>query len=206
MRQYVDNLLDMPYDVICTHGHPDHAGGNMKFNQVYLSEGEFQLVNYVIQTKVRHMIMNCVMRKQGLSFSTEHFIAQKEMNYHSYKDYDVFNLGGVTIIPTHLPGQTSGIIGFLIPELRTAILGAACANPTIMNQDSSGTVESYREGLFNLNQHRSEFNSVLTPHSNFGEPSLLVDHNLYWTELILLNKDDGFRIRLGGKESFVSRN
>ncbi|MBA5728688.1 hypothetical protein HW423_02690 [Aerococcaceae bacterium INB8] len=25
LRQYVDNLLDMSYDVICTHGHPDHA-------------------------------------------------------------------------------------------------------------------------------------------------------------------------------------
>ncbi|TLQ49460.1 hypothetical protein FEZ33_00285 [Ruoffia tabacinasalis] len=113
---------------------------------------------------------------------------------------------GVTIIPIHLPSHTSGIMGFLMPELKTAILGDACANPTIMNQDSSGTVESFREGLINLNQHRSEFNSVLTQHSNFGVPSFVVDHNLYWAEQILLNKDDRFRIRLGGIESFVSRN
>lgn len=48
LRQDVDNLLDMPYDVICTQGHLDHTGGSIQFDQVYLSEGEFQLVNYGI--------------------------------------------------------------------------------------------------------------------------------------------------------------
>lgn len=206
LKQFVDNLLDMPYDVICTHGHPDHAGGSMQFDQVYLPEGEFQLVKYGTQTEVRHMIMNRVMRKQDLSFPVEHFIPQKEMNYISYKEYDVFNLGGITIVPIHLPGHTSGIMGLLIPELKTAILGDACANPTIMNQESSATVESFREGLIKLKQHHSEFNTVLTQHSNFVEPPFVVDHNLYWAEQILLNKDDRFRIRLGGAESFVARN
>src|SRR5699024_1665588 len=27
LKSVVDELIDLPYDVICSHGHPDHAGG-----------------------------------------------------------------------------------------------------------------------------------------------------------------------------------
>ncbi|MFL2129231.1 hypothetical protein [Ruoffia sp. FAM 20858] len=32
LRQVVDNLLDMPYDVICTQGHLDHAKARLIFH------------------------------------------------------------------------------------------------------------------------------------------------------------------------------
>lgn len=40
LRQYVAKLTDKPILVVNTHYHPDHAGGNGEFEEVYMSEGE----------------------------------------------------------------------------------------------------------------------------------------------------------------------
>ena len=40
LRGYVEKLTDKPIIVVNTHYHPDHAGGNGEFEEVYMSEGE----------------------------------------------------------------------------------------------------------------------------------------------------------------------
>ena len=64
------------------------------------------------------MTMNRVLRKQELSFTTEHFIAQKEINYHSYKEYDEFNLWESLSFPYTYQVILQGLWGFLCLNLR----------------------------------------------------------------------------------------
>ncbi|MBZ6526381.1 MBL fold metallo-hydrolase [Aerococcaceae bacterium DSM 111021] len=206
LKKIVDNILDIPYDVICSHGHPDHAGGNMQFDLVYLPEDDFELVKYGTQVETRHKIMNSVMRRHGKSFPKENFIPYEAVNYVSYNESNVFDLGGITIKPIHLPGHTKGIMGFIIPELEVAMLGDACANPTLLNLDSSAPVKEYRDALIKLSKLKYTFNEVLIQHNAFSEPISVINDNLYWAEQILLNKDDRLALRLSGKESYVARN
>ncbi|XJS11640.1 MBL fold metallo-hydrolase [Aerococcaceae bacterium WGS1372] len=130
LRSYVESLIELPYDVIATHGHPDHIGGNMQWNRAFLPEKEVHLEAYGGKVSTRHLIMNRVMKKEGLYFDKESFLPYKKINYMLYNEFDEFNLGGITLIPIHLPGHTQGIMTFLIPELKTLLTGDACSNPT----------------------------------------------------------------------------
>lgn len=40
LKEYVQKLTDKPILVVNTHYHPDHAGGNGEFEEVYMNEGE----------------------------------------------------------------------------------------------------------------------------------------------------------------------
>ena len=206
LRSVVDELIDLPYDVICSHGHPDHAGGNGQYDTVYLPEGEFELVKHGTKIETRHSTMNNVLRRFNKSFPKENFLPQGDVKYISYNEKDVFDLGGVTIRPVHLPGHTKGIMGFIIPELEVAMLGDACANPTLLNLESSASIQEYRDALVKLSKLQKNFRVVLTQHNSFSEPLDVVKDNLYWAERILLNSDDRLAVRMSGKESFVARN
>ena len=37
-------LTDKPYDVVITHGHPDHAGMMHQFDQVYINEKDLPML------------------------------------------------------------------------------------------------------------------------------------------------------------------
>lgn len=205
LREFVETLVDTPYDVICTHGHPDHAGGNSQWSSVYLPEGEFELEKYGGKVSTRFNIMNKVLRKEGLNFPLDNFLPYKQVNYIPYNETTIFDLGGITLQPIHLPGHTQGIMGIIIPEIKTAILGDACANPTLLNVNSSSSVEEFRDALLKLTALSDQFDTVLTQHLAYSEPKNVISSNLYLAEQILLGKDDRVKVRMAGTESYVAR-
>ena len=43
----VRSLTDKPFDVILTHGHPDHAGGARQFEKVYLHPDDIEMAQSI---------------------------------------------------------------------------------------------------------------------------------------------------------------
>lgn len=206
LRSVVEPLIDTPYDVINTHGHPDHVGGNMQWDAAYLPEGEVELEAYGGKVSTRHMIMNRVLRKENKSFDIEGFLPYKELDYTYYNESDTFDLGGITLVPIHMPGHTKGIMSFFIPELRILMAGDACSNPTILVVESSASVEEFREGLLKLTKIEDQFDTVLIQHEGYTKPKAVIRDNLYWSEQILEGKDDHYKVHLGGVDCYVARN
>ena len=53
LKEYVDTLTPLPYEVILTHGHVDHAGGAAAFKKVYLAQKDWELERKHTEEKFR---------------------------------------------------------------------------------------------------------------------------------------------------------
>ena len=45
LKGLAEQYLTVPYDVVLTHGHVDHAGGISQFDRVYVNKGDKEMAN-----------------------------------------------------------------------------------------------------------------------------------------------------------------
>lgn len=101
LRAFVEKNVSTPYIVMNSHGHPDHIGGNDKFDTVYAAREEWDVI--------------------------KHFEANNSMSY-ALKEIQIgqrIPLGGISIDIVSLAGHTKGSIGFMIAEEKSLIAGDA---------------------------------------------------------------------------------
>ncbi len=119
LKGYVAELTSFEPMVINSHCHFDHAGGNHQFDRVYMSEGEFPLLDLAYS------------RIPTLTKTLEADLSAMEC---CYMDRDrifpiepgtVIDLGGKTVKVIALPGHTPGSIGLLCQEERLLLAGDA---------------------------------------------------------------------------------
>ncbi|MBD5505089.1 MAG: MBL fold metallo-hydrolase [Lachnospiraceae bacterium] len=101
LRAFVEKNISTPYIVINSHGHPDHIGGNYRFETVYALKEEWDLIR--------------------------HF-EEKDRKPYDLKEIQIgqrISLGNLNIDVVSLTGHTIGSIGFIIPEEQILIAGDA---------------------------------------------------------------------------------
>ena len=69
----IAKLTPLPYDVVLTHGHPDHIGGAAQFEEVYIHEKDedsLKPINYDSIADYVELLGNCFLdRKERILFS-----------------------------------------------------------------------------------------------------------------------------------------
>lgn len=206
IKSFVDELTDLPYDVVLTHGHPDHAGGSVQFDKVYLNPREFVAAQRDCSIENRRAIRQYVTRKVGeLDDKPELWLPQRQGNFTPLEEEDIFDLGGLTLMPVLVPGHSQGIMCFIIKEERVAIFGDACSDPTLLNLDASTSIREHLKGLLHLRSYEELFDRVLNNHSDFYIAKEVLANNILLAHNIIHGVDERIRIRMSGKISYSAR-
>lgn len=206
LKAFVDTLTTLPYEVILTHGHPDHAGGSVQFETVYIHPREFVAAERDCSIENRRKIRQHVVKKLGiLDDDMSMWLPQRTEAFLPITEKDVFDLGGVTLQPVLVPGHAQGIICILIPEEKIAIFGDACSDPTLLNLDASTTIREHLQGLLHLREFEKMFDRVLINHSEYELPKDVLANNILLAHNILHGVDDKIRIRMSGNISYSAR-
>ena len=182
LKEYVDTLTALPYEVILTHGHVDHAGGAAAFKKVYLAQKDWELERKHTEEKFRKEFAEML---SGTKVELADLCKQRSETYTPLEDGMIFDLGNLTLEVISCPGHTPGCVCVLIKELKILILGDACNK---------------------LLERKGEFEQVLFFHpDNFGNKGYIIDENLEVCKEIEAGKDDHIPVSMLGYDLFIAK-
>ena len=144
LRAFVEKSIHTPYIVINSHGHPDHIGGNDRFDVVYAAKEEWDVI--------RHFEEN-----RPCSYQLKEIRPGKRIS-----------LGDIHLNVISLAGHTKGSIGFTVEEEKLLIVGDALNEVLwLFNYGSLSMRQLYATIIETL---KLDFDSYLCGHSDQEYP------------------------------------
>ena len=176
LKATVEGLTKLPYDVVITHSHPDHAGGAGLFDSVYIHPADIAAASAITyEGRVRYgQIMRSMSARPGAAGFpdvwgyTDADVRRwpKIPEFKPLSDGQVFDLGGRKVTAYHLPNHTPGSMVFIDDKSRIAFTGDA-ANAG--GNGSNGPVSTTLRGLLRLRELRAtSFDRQYTGHTAYA--------------------------------------
>lgn len=176
LKATVEGLTKLPYDVVITHSHPDHAGGAGLVDSVYIHPADAPAAAAITyESRVRYgQIMRSMSARPGAAGFPEAWGYTdadvrrwpKIPEFKPLSDGQVFDLGGRKVTAYHLPNHTPGSMVFIDDKSRIAFTGDA-ANAG--GNGSNGAVSTTLRGLLRLRALReTSFDRQYTGHTAYA--------------------------------------
>jgi hydroxyacylglutathione hydrolase len=116
LRRYIETHVTDKRPMACymTHGHLDHFGGAILFDEVYLNHREYPKVpwNLNVPRRLSDLDVFADGNKEILDFCKEHYIHNENVSYRDVDDGDIIDLGGVRLEVIMLPGHSPGLLTY----------------------------------------------------------------------------------------------
>ncbi|MEZ0537055.1 MBL fold metallo-hydrolase [Caldicellulosiruptoraceae bacterium PP1] len=191
LRRFIDEFIDLPYKVINSHGHVDHASGNYQFDEVFIHKEDIELcLDHTSEEK--RMQRLTLAKEEGISIEQDEneYLKGGPGNLKEIDEGTVFNLGGITVEVIGMPGHTRGSIGLFIKERKLLLTGDA-ANPFLWLFDKyAANLSAYINTLRKIKE--LDFNYFLTSHNLDLLPKRRIDDFLECALNIDINKSKPF--------------
>ena len=138
LRETVDELTELPVDVVVTHMHCDHAGGVNWFDRYYVSQADLAPIYRLMSSRLAAHIMTP--KGTILPFKPKHAKAVP------VEDGHVFDLGGRKVVVLSVPGHTRGSIALIDVTNRMMFTGDNINRSLWMQLPGCTTLREWMDG------------------------------------------------------------
>ncbi len=138
LKGLVEEITSLPLQVINSHGHVDHIGGNYQFGKVFMNNKDRSVIETnraileTIETNMHQELINC---KKSMEMSDQML---------DIEPGTIIDLGERTLKVIPLEGHTQGSIGLLLEEERILFAGDAFTPQMCLFFPESLSVEEYQ--------------------------------------------------------------
>ncbi|MBR4889092.1 MAG: MBL fold metallo-hydrolase [Clostridia bacterium] len=168
LKAQVEKLTDKPLIVVNTHGHVDHTGGNMQFDEVWLDPEDFELDKKMNTFEVR---VTYAASRVGTFWPEKKeeamaaVLPQGEINYRELKEGMVFDLGNRKLEVIKIPGHSMGSIALLDKDYNQMFTGDMVNFQVLLYAGMGAPREVYIESLRKIMARSNEYDRILRGHS-----------------------------------------
>ena len=169
LRDFIKSLTKLPLIVVITHAHPDHAGANYQFPQVYANPDDFEAVKFFTTPEMRAGTLQAMLRNpvpDSLKFKDT--VNQRGTVLLPAKNGYVFNLGDRKLEVIQVPGHTKGSICLLDSKEKFLFTGDNDNTLVWLHTRDALPLETYLESLKKLQSRANDFITLLPGH---GDPT-----------------------------------
>lgn len=166
----VRKLTSKPVEVLCTHAHLDHIGGNRLFKKTYIAEDDKKLL--ALQTTpsyLKNMLYDAIpgVARFLLKREIETILRDttSEGDYEYIHDEHIFDLGGRQLKVIAAPGHTHGSLCVLDIQNRRLFTGdSVCDWGILLHLDMASTPETYLASVERLRSMSGSFDEIWPGH------------------------------------------
>lgn len=164
LMEKVRQITDLPLIVVNTHGHPDHAGGNVEFEEVYLHPADDEVFRQMVTKEFRQADIEAIMQKDAPPM-VDALLDFKE-DYIPMEDGQVFDLGDRTLRVIHTPGHTKGCCCLLDEKTGLLFSGDSVSwAETWLYLDYSTDLKTYKASLEKLESMMNQVTGIIPAHT-----------------------------------------
>lgn len=205
LKDTVDALTTLPYQVVLTHGHVDHVGGAWAFDEVYLSPKDNDLVKYHVTLENQLGYIGAIAPQVLEEVKRQNAIGEAEYALQPLTDGMEFHLGELDVKAIEVTGHTQGMTCLLIKQERMLILGDACNGRVFLFDDEASSVVQYRESLNALLMIEASYDTALFSHGPALQSKDMVKGCIAVADEILEGKDDKIPFYFMGKTAYMAK-
>ncbi len=164
-------ITDKPFDVVLSHGHMDHGGGNWQFDAVYAHPADWPVMKRHATKPYREIGTSAANALEKIpfikllppDFDVEAYYEKPVGNLKPIRENDVFDLGGIKLHVVELPGHTPGSIGLYCPEKKLVLVSDAANGYLYLFLEESTNLATYLQSLYKL--QKLDFDYMITGHT-----------------------------------------
>lgn len=178
-----ERIIKVPYDVVLTHNHVDHAGGAGFFDSIWVHEADsdFDRKMFAPTLQMRREYAKIISGRgnKHYSYSIEEDITgwQKAPEKQMLSDGQVFDLGGRKVTFYHIPGHTRGECVAIDDKSGILFIGDACNCNYLLGENIADTPEESAdiagkelEKLWNMRDAYGQIYNSHHDYRGFGHP------------------------------------
>jgi hydroxyacylglutathione hydrolase len=178
IRDYIKTLTHLPVIVVITHGHPDHAGANYQFTEVYIHPEDMAMAAVYNNLPNKSGNMGSMMTGGATVLESEKF--KDTLNHQAttmipISDGQVFDLGGRKLEVICTPGHTAGEICLLDKENRMLFTGDNDNSLVWLHFAGTLPLEVYLQSLEKINGRANEFDNLYPGHGDAVDKTFIAE-------------------------------
>ncbi len=193
LKAVVESLTDLPVQVVNTHCHLDHAGGNYQFQNHKEKQPQLdyaigihpyeKAVYRLYQMEQKPLVIQKILREKTpeeypwlSDFDIEKYLEYKDCKFRALQDGKIIDLGERQIRVIYLPGHTKGSVVFFDEQTGTLLSGDNISNSLWIQFEQSESIDRFAEHLKEI--QKLPIQKIISSHKQTPWPPELIQLEL----------------------------
>lgn len=180
LRKYIESVVgkEKPIICACTHGHVDHVGSAIEFDEAYLNEKDYAMLpgfGLYAPTRFGDLTAFSCDNPDVLYHAALHYVKNEDTKFKNIEDGDVLDLGDVTVTAIEVPGHSEGSIAYYIPSEKICFTGDAVNFQVHIKRKNEQELLWCRSKILRLKEMIAPDCQLYSGHLSLPQPVMVID-------------------------------
>ena len=172
LRTTAQRVTQLPIIAVLSHGHPDHAGAAVLFDEIYMNARDLEQTKWGLTKERRLEDLRTFSENDAeiQRYCEAHVVDCSAFSFRNIEDGDVIDLGGIRLEILGMSGHTKGSVAILNREDGYIYTGDAVCAELMLTDERRESLQESAAGLQRLCELTQEISGLVIYGGHFHDP------------------------------------